>query len=93
VVILSSTDDAVTEVSLRAIRVVQTRLANVLGEVPTAESMKLLAMELSEVDDTLSLVSAVAAVAAVTVVLASQAQGIAPGEVFTQIRSVMTPSG
>jgi hypothetical protein len=55
--------------------------------------MKLLAMELSEVDDTLSLVSAVAAVAAVTVILASQAQGIAPGEVFTQIRSVMTPPG
>lgn len=43
-------DPRVAEASLRALRVVETRLANMLGDIPTDEAVRLLALELDEVD-------------------------------------------
>jgi hypothetical protein len=91
VAVLSSSDAVVTELSLRAIRIVETRLSNMLGDVSTAETTKLLAMELSEVDNQLSLAGALAAVGAVGVIMLAQAQSVETTAVVAQIRSLMTP--
>jgi hypothetical protein len=53
--------------------------------------MRLLALELSEVDEELSFVAAVAAVGAVTIIMAARALAVDPEHVIAQIRAVMAP--
>lgn len=83
-------DSAVAEVSLRAIRVVQTQLASVLGDISTEEAVQLLALELDEAADELALISAIASVAAANVIIAAHATGLEPQEVIAQVRTMMT---
>jgi hypothetical protein len=79
------------ELNLRAIRVVQTRLDYLLGDVSTAEAVKLLTLEMSEVDDSLNLVSALAAVGAVSVIMMAQTQSLDTNAIICQIRQLMAP--
>jgi hypothetical protein len=83
--------DQVSDMNLRAIRAIETRLANMLGEVSAKETTQLLALELSEIDESLNLVGALAATGAVAVVLAAKSMGRKPEEVVAQIRTLMAP--
>jgi hypothetical protein len=80
----------VTEAHQRALRVIETRLSNLCGDVSAAETTRLLALDLSEVDDPLSLVGAVAAAGAVAIIVAAHGAGVEPAVVLSQIRNVMT---
>jgi hypothetical protein len=85
-----SVDDAeVIDLTLRAIRIVNTRLSNVLGDASAEEALKLLDLELSEVEDALALVGTVASVGAVAVVILSQTLGVETELLIGQLRSVM----
>jgi hypothetical protein len=85
-------DRAGNELNLRGIRIVETRLQNLLGEVSADEATRLLALELSEVDEGLDLVGSLAAVGAVGVILLSQNLGVEPHTVLNQLRTVMAPT-
>jgi hypothetical protein len=78
--------------SLRGLRAVETRLANLLGDCCAEEALRLLALELAESEDELALVSAIAAVGAVAILALAQEQDAEPGAVIGAIRSLMAPT-
>jgi hypothetical protein len=86
-----SPDQPLSDLQLRALRIVETQLKNVLGGVTTAEVMKLLLLEFSEVEDQLCLVSALATVGAVGILMLAHDRGVQPEEVTAELRSLMAP--
>jgi hypothetical protein len=72
-------------------RVVETRLDNLLGGLSAAETTKLLALEFSEAEDVFSLAGSLAAVGAVSIILTARDRGVEPSVILGELRSVLAP--
>jgi hypothetical protein len=81
--------DDITELHLRAIRILETRVRSFDGEVTPTQLDRLLALELAEAESSLALVAALATVGGAMIVMIQEATGLSPEVVFERMREML----